>query len=188
MTLSPRYLELLPSQTIANDYKFFLVNDLLLNKAVPTNPIEVKSIISNKVEQITKKNDTDITFEFWLNNQITDRISFVLAPSYRIVLLSINRNFFIDDDGSSLVLDFCKTFYKFFSPLYGYGPTDYDNYPIFSKVDIGKIEALYPYNILGPDIVSTFGRKKLHSIPAWQVDDLYDGGIFIVMELNLFER
>ncbi|MBN1993689.1 MAG: hypothetical protein JW953_13390 [Anaerolineae bacterium] len=176
------------SKAVFDEYRFFLVNDLSPYKPIPANLIDFDSIISKKLKEAVAEKDTDISFDFWLNSQITDRVSFILATSHRVALLSINRNFFVMDNTVFSFLGFCKIFYGFFCPLYGYGTTKPNDPPEFAKVDEGKIETLYTYNFLGPDMVSKYGTEKLHSIPAWQIEDLSDGGIFIAMELNPFEN
>jgi hypothetical protein len=42
------------------------------------------------------------------------------------------------------------------------------------------VDTLYFINLFGPELVNKLGRDRLLSAPAWKIEELDDGGIFLV--------
>ena len=69
-----------------------------------------------------------------------------------------------------------------------YGHQDYDGGISLSRkavIQDQSIGYLYYINLFGPELVKKLGRDRLLSAPAWRVEELGDGGIFLVPEDHL---
>ncbi len=144
--------------------------------------------IAREIAVDMERGATQIDLEFTLDNNLEKSMWFGFDISYRLGMIAVEYNFFRQEETVFLFLHFCKAFYQSFHPLYGGGIREPTDLPDVSLVDAGKIETLYTYNFLGPAMVAAYGREKLHSVPAWQIEDLPDGGLFIGMIPNPFEN
>lgn len=75
-------------------------------------------------------------------------------------------------------------------PIYGMGDYDIDNHPIKpTDDDILNLSVepftVYLMNFYGPELMGKFGREKLLSIPAYKVEELEDGIMFLRSPLSL---
>jgi len=139
--------------------------------------------------ELNDKFRLSLTFAFEENNSLD--IGFDIAG--RLVVFSINYSFFNPDyfqetnERVKAVLCFCKLFYKHFLPVYGYGITGIDDWGSpekMLKIDQMELDTLYCYNFLGPELTAFYGLDILKNIPAWQVQEMSDGGVFLAIEEN----
>jgi hypothetical protein len=84
-------------------------------------------------------------------------------------------------------LEVTKLLYRHLHPFYGAVVFDEHFYPPEEQSDwedvrSGKINGLSLVNILGADLVRRYGRERLLTMPAWNVEELDDGGILLLPE------
>jgi hypothetical protein len=154
------------------------------NDVLMLQPQNIEDTMNKEFNMVEDAGITQLDFYFMLNNDMTQTLHLSLEVSYRIALFSVAYSLFKVQDTVLELIQFSKAFYNSFQPLYGYGPTEPADFPQATIVDNAKIVALYSYNFLGPDIVSSYGAEQLYSIDAWRIEDLSRGGMFIAMEPN----
>jgi len=157
-----------------------------------THKIEnIAAYIQEKIKKAQQSAKTELSLSFFFEEDNAIDIGFTIETSYRAMLLYTSNNFFNEDyflQSSKRVdafIGFCKLCYRFCSPLYGYGITeitDWSHPESADQIDQLKLTTLYCYNFLGPALAKSYGLNVLKSIPAWQVEELDDGGIFLAME------
>jgi hypothetical protein len=160
---------------------------------IPRKKIEnIDSYIVERIDNLKQagKSQLSLTYMFEENSNLD--IGFSIVD--RSVIFSVNYNFFNYDyfrgtnKRVNAFLCFCKEVYRFFSPAYGYGITEINDWSSPERVleiDQLKLNTLYCYNFLGPDLTARYGGiNALKDLPAWQVQEMNDGGVFLAIEEN----
>jgi len=84
------------------------------------------------------------------------------------------------NENPSLLHELVVKLYKFLSPRYVVGDTYLDESKITeSTISEGEIVDVFWVNGFGPTLVSETSRERLLGAPAWRVDELDDGGVFL---------
>ena len=78
-----------------------------------------------------------------------------------------------------LLLDVCKDLYLAWRPVYGHIYYHTGMNPDRDEVLRLQIEYLYLVNLFSPELVQKLGRERLLSAPAWKVEELEDGAVFL---------
>lgn len=80
----------------------------------------------------------------------------------------------------SEVRDLTFEYYDLVAPLYVYGDTFAgEPSPDVAAIKRGDVADVFWANGFGPSIVEEVGRERLLDAPAWRVDELDDGGVFL---------
>ena len=128
---------------------------------------------------------TGALFRYWFRCDGDYDLAVALNPAERMAFVSVNVNFFLQDETVAPVLTFLRHFYEHFAACYGYGPVAATAYPTdIQAIDDGRIPGVYYYNFLGPQIVEHYGAEQLKGLPAWQIDTLRPSGLLIALVRN----
>jgi hypothetical protein len=107
------------------------------------------------------------------------------VPEEGLVTCSVEQeHFYGSDEGQDsylTMLDIFKEFYQCLHPFYGH--EDYSGGVSLSYdfvVNKQAVNTLYFINFFGPELVNKLGRDRLLGAPAWKIEELDDGGIFLV--------
>ena len=114
--------------------------------------------------------------------------SFVLYPVPEEGALYCQANPNQDYIRSNEAREFYPTMLEVFKDLYNswhpfYGHQDYEGGVSLNRdtvIEDQDIDYLYRINLFGPELVSKLGRDRLLSAPAWRIEELADGGIFLI--------
>lgn len=105
--------------------------------------------------------------------------------------LEVERRLFDDDSVVSKYLNVSKLLYSEIEPYYGYIHDSGDGNKIARDDEWLKIYhtpqfcMLYWANFFGPSVVENYGGKsKFLEAPCWKVEELPDGGIFLLLYPN----
>jgi len=82
---------------------------------------------------------------------------------------------------SRFLLDIGKSLYKIVSPSFGWVDFDYGLQTTYKDIESLELPTLYWANFFGPPYVARIGRAKIMSAPAWDIQELPDGGILYVL-------
>lgn len=151
---------------------------------VPHNVCDTQTA-ETALRNMASEISTGALFRFWFCCNRDYDLSVALNPAERMAIVSVNVNFFLQDETVAPVLTFLRHFYEHFAACYGYGPVAATAYPTgIEAIDDGRIGDVYYYNFLGRQIVEHYGVKQLKDVPAWQIDSLRPAGLLVALVRN----
>jgi hypothetical protein len=110
------------------------------------------------------------------------------------ITLWIDESYFLDENHIKKSLDISVQMYELLHPEYGsiHRAQDVSNLATFDHPGYGKtilpirldkgVPGIFWVNFFGPKLISTFGKKKILSVPWFKTIELSDGGILTLLE------
>jgi len=143
--------------------------------------------IKNAWQKSISEGEHGAIIEFCNSKDFTAGLGLDFEHHYRKLLVTTNYGDFdecnpLAADHMRSAISLCETVYQTLAPVYGYGLTSQENVTLEEYLDTTPhIYAIFNCNFFGPDIVSSFGRERLLSIPTWRTLEFPDGGILLEM-------
>jgi hypothetical protein len=82
---------------------------------------------------------------------------------------------------AKIYLEIGKALYTIIQPTFGWSDLDYGLRTSHEDIESLALPHLYWANFFGPAYVEKLGRSRIMSAPAWQIQELGDGGILYVL-------
>jgi hypothetical protein len=148
---------------------------------------EVSQTLQQDVDAYLAQRNAPLFFRAYYVGDIDLSLLFQLVPEEGLLACMVEQEHFYGSvEGHAAYLTMVAIFKELcgsWHPLYGHTYYSSGVNPERAVVlsDLNVV-ALYYINLFGPELVNKLGRERLLSAPAWQIEELADGSIFLVPE------
>lgn len=147
---------------------------------------EISSILQHEIDEyLARQKDQLYIQAYYLEGEEELKLIILLLPEEGLLNCWLS-NADLDTDPNKGVIyqiltDIFKDLYRIWHPFYGFEEYSGGSFVSRNKL-LTEQQAVYLYfiNFFGPELVNKLGRERVLSAPAWKIEEMDDGGIFLM--------
>ncbi len=148
---------------------------------------EVTQELQQEVDAYLAQRGDPLFFRAYYVGDIDLSLLFQLVPEEGLLACMVEQeHFYGSAEGHAAYLtmvaifkELCDCWHPFYGHTYYSGGVNPDRAALLSDLNV---PALYYINLFGPELVNKLGRDRLLNAPAWKIEELADGSIFLAPE------